>query len=107
VVSLAVGGLLASPVSWTHHWVWVVPALLIWFVRGQLVLAMLGALTTFLAPMYFVPLQYGREFGHTWWQAVVAASYVILGLAFLISMLTSRPDPQGRGTVDQGALSRT
>lgn len=98
VVCLAIGGLLASPVSWTHHWVWVVPALLIWFARGQLVLAMIGAVTALLAPMYFTPLQDGREFGHTWWQAVLCASYVILGLAFLISMLTSRGESQGRGT---------
>lgn len=107
VVCLAIGGLLASPVSWSHHWVWVVPALLIWFVRGNLVLAMLGLLVAFLAPMYFTPLQHGREFGHTWWQAVVSASYVIVGLGFLISMLISRHDTQGRGTTDQGSLSRT
>lgn len=28
-------GLLASPISWTHHWVWLVP-LLIWLVHGPL-----------------------------------------------------------------------
>ena len=26
-------GLLASPISWTHHWVWVVP-LMIWLIHG-------------------------------------------------------------------------
>ena len=106
VVCIAVGGLLVSPVSWSHHWVWVVPALLIWFVRRQSVLAMLGAVTMYLAPMYFTPLQDGKEFGHTWWQAVASASYVIVGLGFLISMLTSQRGREARATADQGALSR-
>ncbi len=30
---LQVFGLLAAPVSWTHHWVWVVP-LMIWLIHG-------------------------------------------------------------------------
>ena len=107
LVCIAVGGLMASPVSWSHHWVWAVPALLIWFVRGQNVLAMLGAVTMFLAPMYFTPLQGGREFGQTWWQAVMSASYVIVGLVFLISMLMTTRGSETRVTADQGALSRT
>jgi alpha-1,2-mannosyltransferase len=28
-------GLLASPISWTHHWVWLVP-LMIWLIHGPL-----------------------------------------------------------------------
>src|SRR6478672_3257417 len=28
MLALALGGLLASPISWTHHWVWVVPAIM-------------------------------------------------------------------------------
>lgn len=107
VVCLAIGGLLASPVSWSHHWVWVVPALLIWLVRRQSVLAMLGAVTTYLAPMYFTPLRGDKEFGHAWWQAVVCASYVLFGLVFLISMLTSKRNTEAPATADQGALSRT
>ncbi|MDQ2756728.1 MAG: glycosyltransferase 87 family protein, partial [Actinomycetota bacterium] len=37
LLSTAAGGLLVSPVSWTHHWVWVVPAL-VWLAaraRGE------------------------------------------------------------------------
>jgi alpha-1,2-mannosyltransferase len=107
VVCLAVGGLLVSPVSWSHHWVWLVPALLIWFDRRQSVLAMLGAVTTFLAPMYFTPLGGDKEFGHVWWQAVACASYVLVGLVFLISMLTTSQRHTAARAVDQGALSST
>lgn len=100
VVCLAIGGLLASPVSWSHHWVWVVPALLLWFVRRQNVLAMLGAVTAFVAPMYFTPLRADREFGHTWLQAGACASYVLVGLVFLISMLTSKLEEDARTSAD-------
>jgi alpha-1,2-mannosyltransferase len=93
VTCIAIGGLLASPVSWSHHWVWVLPVLVLWLVRRESILAMLGAVTVFVAPMYFTPLQDGREFGHTWWQALACASYVLLGLVFLVSMVISRPAP--------------
>ena len=43
-------GLLASPISWTHHWVWVVP-LMVWLVHGRL-RDRRGATT--LAAMWFV-----------------------------------------------------
>lgn len=43
-------GLLASPISWAHHWIWTVP-LLIWLVHGPLA----GALgTRLLAAYWFV-----------------------------------------------------
>jgi alpha-1,2-mannosyltransferase len=33
IVVVQLFGLLASPISWTHHWVWLVP-LMIWFLHG-------------------------------------------------------------------------
>jgi alpha-1,2-mannosyltransferase len=32
---IAAAGLLASPVSWLHHWVWCVPVLLLLALRGH------------------------------------------------------------------------
>lgn len=37
-------GLLASPISWSHHWVWIVPAL-VWLVHGPLHRAFVGTIT--------------------------------------------------------------
>lgn len=47
VLACAATGLLVSPVSWHHHWVWVVPALVLlaersWRVRSRLGLAVVG-----------------------------------------------------------------
>jgi alpha-1,2-mannosyltransferase len=41
MVALALGGLLISPISWTHHWVWValIPLLLIGHQRSHLALS--------------------------------------------------------------------
>jgi alpha-1,2-mannosyltransferase len=33
LVTVQIFGLLVSPISWSHHWVWVVPAML-WMVHG-------------------------------------------------------------------------
>jgi alpha-1,2-mannosyltransferase len=35
IVIVELFGLLLSPISWTHHWVWVVP-MMIWLIHGQL-----------------------------------------------------------------------
>ena len=35
VVVLALAGLLASPVSWTHHWVWTTPLVIVLLVRAR------------------------------------------------------------------------
>jgi alpha-1,2-mannosyltransferase len=34
IVAVAIGGLLASPISWSHHWVWLLPAVLVLVVPG-------------------------------------------------------------------------
>ena len=34
LVSIAFASLLSSPISWTHHWIWVVPALMV-FVQAR------------------------------------------------------------------------
>jgi len=35
IVIVQLFGLLLSPISWTHHWVWVIP-LMIWLLHGPL-----------------------------------------------------------------------
>ena len=59
-------GLLGSPISWIHHWVWIVP-LLIWVVHGPL--GRLGD-DRFSGP--------GK--GYTPWSTVVAATLIVVGL---------------------------
>ncbi len=56
-VALALAGatLLLSPISWTHHWVWVVPMLVVLVHRRHIVSAVAIALVFYVAPMWTVP----------------------------------------------------
>jgi alpha-1,2-mannosyltransferase len=81
----AVTGLLVSPVSWTHHWVWAVP-LLIWLTvaawRRRSSACALAAATAVVVFSGFTPLPWP---GHPADAGLMAASdlYVLFGLAVL------------------------
>ncbi len=88
----ALGALFASPVSWSHHWVWVMPigVALIAVLRrrtgswrpaaiaGGLWFAMFE-----IGPIWWPPNRNGRELDWTFWQAVSGNAYLIAGLAAL------------------------
>ena len=77
-------GLLVSPVSWAHHWVWVLAALLVLVRAGHRVAAGLGYLLFAVAPFWYTPHAGGpREYGFHWLVTLVANCYLIAGLAFL------------------------
>jgi len=81
-----VTGLLVSPISWTHHWVWILPALVV-LLRGgswSWIAAALTYLLFVIAPMWFTPYHGGPgEFGFHGLATVLANSYLIAALAFL------------------------
>ncbi|AHH94699.1 glycosyltransferase 87 family protein [Kutzneria viridogrisea] len=94
LVANAAAGLLISPISWTHHWVWVLPAILVlaagrrWYCAGLLTAAVL------LGPLLPVPNTGLVELDWTWWQHLLGNSYVelaVLGLA--VTALSRRPSP--------------
>lgn len=86
VAACGVTGLLVSPVSWTHHWVWVVPLLVLlataaWRRRSRLL-----ALTTVVTAVVFsglIPLPWP---GHSPWLMLAGDLYVLCGLAVLAGM---------------------
>jgi alpha-1,2-mannosyltransferase len=109
VTAAAVTGLLISPVSWTHHWVWVVPLLGLvavpgWSIGlraafGSAIVILFGwwplrirsdGVTDSTAPLRpsgwlrIAPHDLGRELHWTGWQLVYGDYYVLSGLAFLI-----------------------
>jgi alpha-1,2-mannosyltransferase len=96
----ALTGLLVSPLSWTHHWVWAVP-LLVWLTvtarrrrSAALLVAAAAAAAIFSG---FMPLPWP---GHPADAGRMAASdlYVLLGLAVLAGTgvaLTRRRPPRG------------
>jgi len=85
LVLVAVAGLLASPISWAHHWVWCLPALLILADLGRVHriprwLAITG-LVLFLTPAYqFLPFPPDH-----WalWQQAADAGYALWALLLL------------------------
>jgi alpha-1,2-mannosyltransferase len=84
LVCIAVGSLLASPVSWTHHWVWAVLALLVLVENRRWVASALIAAVFVVGPMWFAPRGQLLELRHNWWQAAACVSYVLVGLTYLI-----------------------
>lgn len=94
VTALAVGGLLVSPISWTHHWVWVVPVMAVLAARRWYV----GLLVTF-AVMYLPPMvlvaQTGLDVGG--WRPVVDATWTILGLVYLVALVLRPGSVLARG----------
>jgi alpha-1,2-mannosyltransferase len=76
----AVAMLIASPVSWSHHWVWAVPIALVLWERGRWAAAAWTAV--FVArPIVWPPYGRGREFG---W----SPPDHLFGNAYLLAALT-------------------
>jgi alpha-1,2-mannosyltransferase len=103
----AVAGLLISPISWSHHWVWAAPALLTCLSsnpkrRRLLAFPVLALLIFAIAPHWLLPSGDGRELHWSWWQQAVGDSYVLIGFAALtqaaVTNLLPRPKRRGPGT---------
>jgi len=91
-------GLLVSPISWAHHWVWVIPALMLLLRSGHRIAATAGYLLFAVAPFWFTPHAAGpREYGFHWLLTLVANCFLIAGLAFLAYMAWQAYGPARRG----------
>ncbi|MDX6279826.1 MAG: alpha,2-mannosyltransferase, partial [Kribbellaceae bacterium] len=97
VMALAV--LYASPVSWSHHWVWIIPLGISliravhreWGARPAIVTGVLWYGLFVLRSIWWVPFRDDRELSWTFWQSIPGNSHLILGmLAFLTLAYTSR-----------------
>jgi alpha-1,2-mannosyltransferase len=106
-VSLAVSlcgvaGLLASPVSWLHHFVWIVPFAICLARRGAphrrsplpsllLIPGWLFVAWVVAAPFYRLPAGGDAELRWLWWQQLIGSMTAMLGVAVLIAaVVTSR-----------------
>lgn len=86
LLAIATWGLLSSPISWSHHWVWVVPAALyFWCHRRKW---MLAATIVFTVGPHTLLDPEGRHW--SWPEQLFGAGYVLLGLAFLITVALPR-----------------
>ena len=86
LVCIAIGGLLVSPISWTHHWVWFVPATLVLIAHGNRATAAAIYLTCALAPCWFTPSGNLRELHDATWQVGLSAIFAVVGVGVLIAL---------------------
>jgi alpha-1,2-mannosyltransferase len=101
-------GLVVSPVSWSHHWVWVLPTLLVTAVAAyrhqNAALAAVSAvgvvLTAFVAPMALMPEHH--EAAASWWRQLAGGAYVWWALAVIlvVGTVTARTNDSNSSTVD-------
>ncbi|GAA3869670.1 glycosyltransferase 87 family protein [Saccharothrix violaceirubra] len=89
LLAVAIGGLLVSPVSWSHHWVWVVPAL-VYLVHRSWKWAVAVAVLFLLGPHWFLPREGDVELHWSWWQHVVGNAYVLAGVVALVPLVRRR-----------------
>ncbi|WP_257493538.1 glycosyltransferase 87 family protein [Actinomyces wuliandei] len=75
-------GLIVSPISWSHHWVWALPALMVlaaaarrWRSPGLATAAVAGAAVFFLAAHWWFPEQNHVEQDWPAWAKLVGSSY--------------------------------
>ncbi|MFJ4656613.1 glycosyltransferase 87 family protein [Nocardia sp. NPDC088792] len=97
--------LLISPVSWSHHWVWIAPALIVAadaIARGHRSPLFLGATGLAIAmfaigPQWLLPHDGDRELRWAWWEQIIGSSYVVFTLViFIVAVLTYRPIPDAK-----------
>jgi alpha-1,2-mannosyltransferase len=98
----AFAALLISPVSWTHHWVWAVPGLLVLAVLARRrswragIAACCGGFVIFmLSPPWLLPHDGNAALHWAPWQQVAGDSYAIIAVIVLVLSarlpLVSRP----------------
>ncbi|MGW6424388.1 glycosyltransferase 87 family protein [Nocardia sp. NPDC055053] len=105
--------LLVSPVSWSHHWVWVAPALVVAVDqvtrrRSRVFTAVVALFTVMfiVGPQWVLPHSNGKELGWAWWQQIIGASYVWTTFAVIVyAVITYRPTPQSRAAGVKKAAS--
>jgi alpha-1,2-mannosyltransferase len=92
MVITAGAGLLLSPTSWSHHWVWIAPALLVMVVESvrtrssRWILASVVTAGTFYLGMHnFFPRDAGRELAWSAGQHILGNSYLFLALVLMVA----------------------
>jgi len=103
LVATAGVGLLVSPTSWSHHWVWIAPALLVTGVTAGRSRSRAWASATavllvafVVAPFHLLPHDHEVELTWTPAQQVVGAAYVIVTVALYVALWLAwwrRPAP--------------
>lgn len=98
LICVALFGLVVSPVSWSHHWVWMLPTVVVTAVLAYRyravalgVLSALGVALMLRSPIDLLPEHH--ETGAAWWRQLAGTSYVWWALAVIVTAgATLHPD---------------
>jgi alpha-1,2-mannosyltransferase len=106
LLAVALSGLLASPVSWSHHWLWVAPLLLWAVAERRRAWAVVVAVVFWLGPFWMVHRDIPDTAPYPLVDRGVSAAYVVVGLLTLV-VLARGPSARSRGVLQpSGATSR-
>ena len=113
LICVALFGLVVSPVSWSHHWVWALPTILVTTVvayrRRAVALAAVSAAGVALMvwpPIDLLPEHHEAE--ASWWRQLFGMSYVwwalavvaVAGITVTARAANPRPSPGSAPTAD-------
>jgi len=94
----ALAELLISPISWTHHWVWIVPMVLALGASARhgaprhiRRLAHVAFAAFALGPQWLLPHGGNHELRWALWEQILGSTYVWFGLAVLVTVAFTRP----------------
>ena len=116
LVCVALFGLVVSPVSWSHHWVWALPAVLVTAVLGYrwrnpalAAVSVAGVALMVWPPLRLLPEH--QEAAAAWWRQLFGMSYVwwaITAIAVIGATAAAAPVSRQRspGSAPAAALSR-
>ena len=99
VGSVGLFSLLASPISWSHHWVLLTPMLVALGLRRSrtaMALAALGTVLLIRGVIWWVPNRDDLEYQHQGWQIVEGNAYVLFGLVVIACLAWSLRKHEGR-----------
>ncbi|KUI21212.1 alpha-(1-2)-phosphatidylinositol mannosyltransferase [Mycobacterium lehmannii] len=111
LICVAMFGLVVSPVSWSHHWVWALPTLLVTalvaYRRRHAALGVVAAAG--FALMVWTPITLMPEHQETaasLWRQLVGGSYVWWAIAMIVvaGSLTAAPAMRSRPVVDEAPV---
>ncbi|MFG1925591.1 glycosyltransferase 87 family protein [Cryptosporangium sp. NPDC048952] len=77
-------GLLVSPISWSHHWVWALPALVVLVRDGHRTLAIAATTVLTLSPMWATRLV--DHPNDLWYLLPIRNAYLLVGLVLLVAL---------------------
>lgn len=109
VCAVGLTGLLLSPISWPHHWVWVVPTIAALAIerpfRGAVPAAAGLAVVSHLRPGWQVPVGRPAELHWTWWQTVLGNPYPLAAAVVLVALAGAARSVRRDGTDPGGPVT--